>query len=359
MLCDGTGAVRDFVAWGYTAAQITSINVPTITVAGSTYTNITVPTTQWTGNGAGAGFNTTIKSRNGTSDANTSANWTTGTSESNKGLQNTGLTVPFLPPPPVVQVTPGSATFFRGVWSGNIAVPELATGTRVVATDNAGHTANSNTFDTVAPPPPVINSPDTARGVVGGPFSYQILGTNFPTGFDASGLAAGLTVNSTSGVISGTPNTPGVINVTIMASNLGGTGSGNTSITIEADADGDGMGDVWEAANGLNTSVNDASGDLDRDGQSNLAEWQAGTSPNDGLSRLQISGSQLANGNFVITWTSVIGKRYRVFSRTDLSSGSWIDVTPTPVTATGPQTSFSHAGGGVATQRFYRVSVEP
>jgi hypothetical protein len=359
MLCDGTGAVRDFVGWGYTAAQITSINVPTITVGGSTYTNITVPATQWTGNGAGAGFNTGIKSRTGTSDANTAANWTTANSESNKGLQNTGLTVPFLPPPPVVQVSPGSATFFRGVWTGNIAIPELATGMRVVATDNAGHAANSNTFDTVAPPPPVINSPATARGVVGGPFSYQILGTNFPTGFDASGLSAGLNVSTSSGVISGTPTAPGVINVTIMASNLGGTGSGSTSITIEADADGDGMGDTWEAANGLNNTVNDAAGDVDRDGQTNLEEWFAGTVPNDALSRFTVSDSQFVNGNFVIRWTSAIGKRYRVFTRSDLNLGSWIDITPTPVTATGAETSFSHAGGAIGLQRFYRVSVEP
>jgi hypothetical protein len=149
---------------------------------------------------------------------------------------------------------------------------------RVVATDNAGHVANSNTFDTVAPPPPAITSPATARGVVGGAFSYQILGSNFPTGFGANGLAAGLDVSTTTGLISGIPTAPGVTNITVMASNLGGTGSGTISITVEADADGDGMGDTWEAANGLNNSVNDASADLDRDGQTNLAEWLAAPS---------------------------------------------------------------------------------
>jgi hypothetical protein len=61
----------------------------------------------------------------------------------------------------------------------------------------------------------------------------------------------------------------------------------------------------------------------------------------------------------VIHWTSVIGKRYRVFTRSNLSLGSWIDVTPTPITATGVETSFSHAGGGTGTQQFYRVSVQP
>jgi len=65
------------------------------------------------------------------------------------------------------------------------------------------------------------------------------------------------------------------------------------------------------------------------------------------------------NGDFVIHWTSVIGKRYRVFTRSNLSLGSWIDVTPTPITATGVETSFSHTGGGTGTQQFYRVSVQP
>jgi hypothetical protein len=41
MLCDSSGAVRDFVGWGYTSTQIASINIPTVTVGTSTYTNIT------------------------------------------------------------------------------------------------------------------------------------------------------------------------------------------------------------------------------------------------------------------------------------------------------------------------------
>src|SRR5262249_30025165 len=51
---------------------------------------------------------------------------------------------------------------------------------------------------------PVITSPTTASGTVGAAFSYQITATNSPTSFGATGLPAGLSVNSGTGVISGT-----------------------------------------------------------------------------------------------------------------------------------------------------------
>lgn len=49
-----------------------------------------------------------------------------------------------------------------------------------------------------------------------------------------------------------------------------------------SDDDGDGMPYAWEIANGLNPSVNDAAGDLDGDGLSNLTEYQRGTNPRNG-----------------------------------------------------------------------------
>jgi hypothetical protein len=46
------------------------------------------------------------------------------------------------------------------------------------------------------------------------------------------------------------------------------------------DTDHDGMPDAWEIDHGLNPLVNDAAGDLDGDGISNLAEYLNGTDPN-------------------------------------------------------------------------------
>ena len=51
-------------------------------------------------------------------------------------------------------------------------------------------------------------------------------------------------------------------------------------VTIITDDDGDGMDDDWEIQHGFDTSVNDANGDADSDGLSNLEEYRNETNPN-------------------------------------------------------------------------------
>ena len=86
----------------------------------------------------------------------------------------------------------------------------------------------------VAPPAPVIASSTTASAITGSAFTYSILATNSPTSFGASGLPAGITVNTGNGIISGTPSVSGTFVVTITATNAGGTGSQGLSLTITA-----------------------------------------------------------------------------------------------------------------------------
>jgi PKD repeat protein len=81
---------------------------------------------------------------------------------------------------------------------------------------------------------PAITSTLTATGTVGSAFSYTITAGNSPTSFNATGLPAGLSINTTSGVISGTPTAAGTSNVTISASNSAGTGSATLVLTINA-----------------------------------------------------------------------------------------------------------------------------
>jgi hypothetical protein len=85
---------------------------------------------------------------------------------------------------------------------------------------------------------PAITSPLTACGTIGSAFSYQITATNNPTSYNASPLPLGLSVNTSTGLISGTPTTAGTTNVTISASNgtspCISTGSATLVITISA-----------------------------------------------------------------------------------------------------------------------------
>src|SRR5579862_6156194 len=64
-----------------------------------------------------------------------------------------------------------------------------------------------------------ITSPTTASATVGTPFSYQITAANAPTSYSATGLPAGLSINTTTGLISGTPTGEGTSTVTLGATN--------------------------------------------------------------------------------------------------------------------------------------------
>ena len=84
----------------------------------------------------------------------------------------------------------------------------------------------------VQPPKPVITSAARATGVAGKPFSYQITATNNPTSFSASKLPNGLTLNTSTGLISGTPVKQGTTTLTIGATNANGTGTATLTISI-------------------------------------------------------------------------------------------------------------------------------
>ena len=72
----------------------------------------------------------------------------------------------------------------------------------------------------------------TATGNTGKSFTYQITATNAPTSYSATGLPAGLILNPSSGLVSGTPLTSGTTNVTISATNGFGTGSATLVVTV-------------------------------------------------------------------------------------------------------------------------------
>jgi hypothetical protein len=80
---------------------------------------------------------------------------------------------------------------------------------------------------------PNLNDNNDAPGTVGVPFSYQIQATNPPIlQYGASPLPAGLTVNTSTGAISGTPTTVQTVVVTLSARNADGTTTKNVRFTI-------------------------------------------------------------------------------------------------------------------------------
>ena len=86
------------------------------------------------------------------------------------------------------------------------------------------------------PTPPVITSALSATGVLNVAFNYQITATNSPASFSASGLPAGLSVNPTTGAITGSPTAAGTVNVTITANNADGIGSATLVLAVSSSA---------------------------------------------------------------------------------------------------------------------------
>jgi hypothetical protein len=81
-------------------------------------------------------------------------------------------------------------------------------------------------------PVPVITSATLVTGSVGSAFSYQIVAANNPSSYDASGLPGGLSINTVSGLISGTPALSGTYDATLLATNVYSTGSASVNFII-------------------------------------------------------------------------------------------------------------------------------
>ena len=89
--------------------------------------------------------------------------------------------------------------------------------------------------------PPVITSSATATATRGAAFSYQIVGTNNPTGYGAillfgtTALPGGLSVNPATGLVSGTVplgTAAGSYSISVSASNSGGTTHKTVVLTV-------------------------------------------------------------------------------------------------------------------------------
>ena len=80
--------------------------------------------------------------------------------------------------------------------------------------------------------PPVITSATSARGTLASAFSYVIAATGAPTSFSASGLPPGLSLGTSTGLISGSPTQAGSFSAQISATGPSGTAQATLGLTI-------------------------------------------------------------------------------------------------------------------------------
>ena len=134
-------------------------------------------------------------------------------------------TVPGLPAGLVINAT-------TGVISGTPTTTGTTNST-VTVTDAAGVTATTSTFTWTVKAAPTITTPANQTTSVGAAVSVAVSGTcfNTPCVYTAPALPAGLTINATTGVITGTPTTAGTTSSTVTIRDAAGVTATTATFT--------------------------------------------------------------------------------------------------------------------------------
>ena len=213
-------------------AGMSSVNgqisgAPTTAAAATT---ITVKATDAIGQTLTRTFSLTINPTLTLSPSSTpKAAWTVGRAYPSVTYTTTGGT-----PAVVVGATgvPAGMTFSGGVLSGTPATSGTSTVT-VTATDAGGGSRASSFTLTINAPPSLSGSLLIGDQSVGYSSSLTLSGGTGPFTWSASGLPTGLTINSSSGAITGTPTVAGTFTVPITVSDAAGSAvSVSATVTI-------------------------------------------------------------------------------------------------------------------------------
>jgi subtilisin family serine protease len=133
---------------------------------------------------------------------------------------------------------------------------------------------------------------------------------------------------------------------------------GRLNLQRIVDTDGNGLPDWWELEHFGQVTGIDPGADPDQDGVSNLAEYEAGTDPQDASSCLRMLAPRISPaGAFTVQWPSIAGKTYRLERATDLVTG-FNFIVRTNIAATPPFNSEVDPDPLSGTSKYYRVQVE-
>ncbi|MEX2490898.1 MAG: putative Ig domain-containing protein, partial [Nitrospirales bacterium] len=118
--------------------------------------------------------------------------------------------------------------------TGLISGTPTALGTYLVTLEagNETGTGRRETVFTVLPPPPVISLPVMASVKIGDQVEWQVEASENPSGYSATDLPAGLSIDAVSGVLFGIVDEVGTFPITLSATNDGGTGSAIFTLEI-------------------------------------------------------------------------------------------------------------------------------
>jgi hypothetical protein len=120
-----------------------------------------------------------------------------------------------------------------GLISGSISNAGNWSATLSATNANGTGSAILTITSTSAPVQPPVVSSGSAIASGGIAFNYQIVATNTPTSFGASGLPSGLSCNAQTGMISGTTSLLGTYAIGLQATNSAGTGTATLSLRVQ------------------------------------------------------------------------------------------------------------------------------
>jgi len=126
---------------------------------------------------------------------------------------------------------------------------------------------------------PVFTGLLTATGSAGWPFAYQIAAANLPVSYNATGLPAGLSLNASSGLISGTALAAGTSTVTLTAANSSGTTTATLGLTMLGSPYNTWRSQYFSTAQLLSSSITGDAVVLAGDGISNIMKYALNLNP--------------------------------------------------------------------------------